>query len=414
MQRRDFLKLAAATAVTTLPTAKANSVLPDDIDTSRVRDYLRRIMPTRQQVENFIRREQGPEKLSRNNGWTFDWKLGWVLCDSVRTRSVDGSKGFYSYEADGARKVVNFPDRPSRIHTYGNSFTHCDQVSDGETWQEYLAAHIAEPIRNYGVGGYSVYQAYQRMLKVEKEDPAEYVILNIWDDDHFRNIDSWRAIRFGHRTPCGYTLPHLRVNITEKRIHQLSNMWLDPQGVYHLCDEEFVWKRFKDDPVLLAMLGIHGGREAAQKLLKPVADAFGISEEKYASLSPEQAIKKIHTEAALFSTRSVVTFTEQLVERTGKKLMLILSFGRGNIAADLKGAPRFDQGFVNWLKDKPYPVIDMRDAFRADYQQFKTDVNSYLGRYYIGHHNPAGNFFAAWAIKNRVVKWLDPSPLPYR
>jgi len=413
MKRRNFLKLAGGAALPALSTTSAQT-LPADIDTPRVRAYLRKLMPTRDQVKNFITREQAPENLSRNDGWTFDWPLGWVLCDSVRTRSVDGSKGFYSYEPDGARKIVNYPEKQARIHTYGNSFTHCDQVSDGETWQEYLAAHLREPIRNYGVGGYSVYQAYKRMLKVEKQRPAKYIILNIWDDDHFRNIDSWRAIRFGHRTPCGYTLPHLRVNIKEKRIHHISNLWLDPQGVYNLCDEDFVWKKFKDDPVLLAMLGIHGGPEAAQKLLKPVAQAFGVSEEKYASLSPDQAIRKIHTDAALFSTRYVITWTEQLAQQTGKKLMLILSFGRGNIAAELKGAPRFDRTFLDWLKDKPYPVIDMRDAFAADYKNFKTDINTYLKRYYIGHHTPAGNFFAAYAIKNRIVTWLNPPPSPYR
>ena len=26
-----------------------------------------------------------------------------------------------------------FADRPCRVNTYGDSFTHCDQVSDGET-----------------------------------------------------------------------------------------------------------------------------------------------------------------------------------------------------------------------------------------------------------------------------------------
>jgi hypothetical protein len=94
--------------------------------------------------------------------------------------------------------------------------------------------------------------------------------------------------------------------------------------------------------------------------------------------------------------------------------MVILSFGRGNIDKELRGMPRFDQSFVNWLKDKPYPVIDMRDFFCTDYKRFKTDINTYLKRYYIGHHNPAGNFFTAWAIKNRVVEWLDPPPGPYR
>ncbi len=98
--------------------------------------------------------------------------------------------------------------------------------------------------------------------------------------------------------------------------------------------------------------------------------------------------------------------------------MVILSFGQGNIARALRGTPRFDQSFVDWLKDKPYPVIDMRDFFRADYKRFKAPmsfigISTYLRRYYIGHHNPAGNFFAAWALKNQVVDWLVPPPLPY-
>jgi len=415
MRRRDFLKVAGATgAAMTLGVATRAKEFPREMDSSRVREYLRSLMPSRKQVENFVQGRQGPEKLSSNQGWTFDSELGWVLCDSVRPRSVDGSKGVYSYETDGARKVVNYAGKPCRIHTYGNSFTHCDQVSDGESWQEYLAAHLQEPIRNYGVGGYSVYQAFRRMLKVEKQNPAQYIILNIWDDDHFRNLDSWRSIRFGHRTPCGFTLPYLRVNIQLNRCEQIENLCRKPEEVYRLCDEDFVWQTFADDPVLQVVLGTRGGKEAAQKLLKSISETFGIFDEKILALKPEEAIRKIHTEAALYATRNIVTWTEQFAKKNDKELMLILSFGQGNIAKDLQGMPRFDQSFVDWIRDKPYPVIDMRDFFRADYKQFKVDLNTYLKRYYIGHHNPAGNFFAAWSVKNHLVKWLDPRPIPYR
>ena len=31
-----------------------------------------------------------------------------------------------------------------------------------------------------------------------------------------------------------------------------------------------------------------------------------------------------------------------------------------------------------------------------------------------GHHTPAGNFFTAWTLKDRIAKWLNPAPLPYR
>jgi len=415
MRRRDFLKAAGATgAAMALGAVTEASQFHADIDAARVKKYLLSLMPSREQVENFVRGRQGPERLSRNQGWLFDGELGWVLCDSVRPRSADGSRGFYRYETDGARKVVNFADKPCRIHTYGNSFTHCDQVSDGETWQEYLAAHLQEPIRNYGVGGYGVYQAYRRMLKVEKTTPAGYIILNIWDDDHFRNLDSWRAIRFGHRTPCGFTLPYLRVNVQRDRCEQVENLCRELEDIYRLCDEDFLWRTFAEDPVLWVGLCTRGGVKPTHKLLMSISERFGISDEKIMALRPAEAIRKIHTEAALYATRNIVTWTEQFVEKAGKKLMLILSFGRGNIARELQGQPRFDQSFVDWLKDKRYPVIDMRDCFGAEYAQFRPDVNTYLKRYYIGHHNPAGNFFTAWALKDHLVEWLDPRPAPYR
>ena len=415
MDRRDFLRSAGlAGAAMACGAAAGAGAQWSNSEADEVRAYLKRLMPSREQVDNFVRGVQGPEKLSRNRGWVFDAELGWVLCDSVRPHSVDGSKGSYRYEPDGARKVVNFPDQPCRIHTYGNSFTHCDQVSDGETWQEYLAAHFQEPVRNYGVGGYGVYQAYRRMRKVEKDHPAEYIILNIWDDDHYRNLDPWRAIRFGNRTPCGYTLPYLRVNVRDQRCEKIENLCRDAQEVYRLGDPEFVWRTFKDDPVLKVALAAKGGAPVARCLAPSVAEAFGIADERLLAMEPQQAVRKMHTQAALYATRHIVTWTEQFVKETGKKLMLILSFGQGNILRALTGQPRFDQSFVDWLADKPYPVIDMRDLFRAEFEQFKVDARQYLRRYYIGHHNPAGNFFTAWAIKKQVVQWLDPKPLPYR
>ena len=377
------------------------------------RAYLRSIMPTHKQVEDFIADSETPENLSRSFGYTFDVDLGWVQCDAIRANSIDGSKGFYHYESDGARKVINFHDKPCRIHTYGNSFTHCDQVSDGETWQEYLAAHLQEPIRNYGVGGHSVYQAYRRMLKVEKENPAEYIILNIYDDDHFRNLDSWRMVRFG-RSACGWPLPHLRVNIAQNRCQQMDNPLRCQKDVFKLCEEEFVWQTFKDDPVLKMILDASSQDKITKDLTNPAAVTFGIPKERTAGTRKSQQIQKVHLEASLYATKNVITWTEQFVKKTGKKLMIILSFGRDHIADELNDKPRFDQSFVDWLKDKPYPVIDMRDVFKRDYQRYKIDVETYLDYYYIGHHTPAGNFFIAWAIKDKIVEWLDPKPLSYR
>lgn len=216
--RRTFLKTSAA-AVSTL-------FLPDRIPsalaqasplTPQAATYLESIAPTTHRVKQFTKIMSPEESIQRSNGWTYDSALGWIHCPAVHANGVDGSKTYYSYESDGARKVIHHADQPCRIHAYGNSFTHCDQVSDGETWEEYLAAHLREPIRNYGVGGFSVYQAYRRMQLVEANRSAEHIILNIFEDDHFRNLDAWRSIRVGAGSSCGFTLPHLRVNLEDRK-----------------------------------------------------------------------------------------------------------------------------------------------------------------------------------------------------
>jgi len=381
----------------------------------RARDYLRSIIPSRQRIQDFITGEYGPRDKRPGEVFQYDSELGWVHHEAEGSTGVDGSRVFYDYESDGARKVVNFPDKSSRIRTYGNSFTHCSQANNNETWEEYLAAHLQEPVRNYGVGGHSVYQAYRRMLKVEKQISGGYIILNIWDDDHYRNLDAWRSIRFGYGSRCGFTLPHLRVDVAKGICKQMENISKTRKDLFRLCDEDYLWQSFTDDPILkMVMAARQGSQRMSNALINPVAVTFGIPEETIADTDTAEKIRKIHTEAALFATQNVVTWAEAFARETGKKLMIMLSFGRGNIAGHLAGEPRFDQSFVNWLKDKPYPVIDMRDAFAADYKRYGIDIDQYLEPFYNGHHTPRGNFFTAWAIKDRVIQWLEPKPLPYR
>ena len=54
--------------------------------------------------------------------------------------------------------------------------------------------------------------------------------------------------------------------------------------------------------------------------------------------------------------------------------------------------------------------VSIPPSFRS---QFKIDAKSYLERYYIGHYNPLGNQFTAFAIKNKLVEMLDPKPTAY-
>ena len=127
---------------------------------------------------------------------TFDPEIGYFPRNVVLKDGMDFCFTTYTYEPTGQRKMINYSDQPCRINTYGDSFTQSQQVSDDESWQERLAAHIGEPIRNFGIGGHSVFTACKRAMKMEVgECSAKYILLTIYDDDHVRNLDASRWIR---------------------------------------------------------------------------------------------------------------------------------------------------------------------------------------------------------------------------
>ena len=44
----------------------------------------------------------------------------------------------------------------------------------------------------------------------------------------------------------------------------------------------------------------------------------------------------------------------------------------------------------------------------------RPSFEQYLKQYLIGHYSPRGNHFFAYSIKDTVVQWLDPKPVPYQ
>src|SRR5689334_12267740 len=89
--------------------------------------YLRKSTVTREVIDDFIQRPH----------WaTFDSELGYVLHNSLVQWGIDDSRTIETFLPSGARSRFLYAGRKPRINTYGNSFTECNQVSDGETWQE--------------------------------------------------------------------------------------------------------------------------------------------------------------------------------------------------------------------------------------------------------------------------------------
>jgi hypothetical protein len=420
-KRREFIKKSSQI---TLGLGAATILSPEILD-ARVQDekikkeiideksYLSEILYTEKEIDDWL------------NGKAFPFskyhpEFGWLLNNSSFEDGIDGSVSTYTYVGeDGERIMSNYAEKPCRINTYGNSFTQCHQVSDHETWQEVLAAHLQEPVRNFGIGGWSVYQAYLRMLKEEKRTPAKYIIFNIYDDDHKRNLDSWRNIRVRkHPQHIEAPLPYVKVDLKNKKMIEYPNPCPTTESLYNLCDLDKTYQLFKDDFVLKIMIAHRNSKvknvnHSYQKMMDLIK-THGIMTEIEDGVTLSRETEALHTKTALFSTMRIIEKIEAFAMENNKKILYVLSYPAKTIAKYIEEGERFDSDLVEFMEEKDFPYIDLMKSHVADYSQYTLELKTYFDKYFIGHYNPLGNFFCAWAIKNRLTKMLDPKPFPYR
>jgi hypothetical protein len=329
------------------------------------------------------------------------------------------------YRKTGERATINYADRPCRLNVYGDSFTQAAQVSDGETWAEYLAAHLGEPVRNFGIGGYGAYQAYRRMLREEATPRAtEYAILNIWDiDDHMRSIDKWRWLRMAENrrnspgnlhTFHGNPWAHIRLDLNTGKAIEHENPYPTPKSLYQLCDKDHVYEHFRDDLVVQLQVAKRMGTGVDLANLKAVAAALKVPADFSSPEATAQTAGALHLEYALRASMRIVEKARAFAREKNKKLMILLSCGGGSVGRACRGLPRLDQPFVDFLKRTGVPFIDVLPKHVEDFKAFNLSPADYVKRYYIGHYKPQGNHFFAFAIKDALVDWLEPKPIAYR
>jgi len=353
----------------------------------------------------------------------FDPELGYVLGNAMVPDGMDGCLTISRSQANGARTSYMYVGKLCRINTYGNSFTQCAQASDGETWQEYLAAHLGEPIRNFGVGGYGVYQAYRRMVRTERtDDGAEYIILYVWGDDHLRSIMRCRhAVIYpwwDHRDGLAFHnnfWANIEIDLESGHFVEKENLLPTPESLYRMTDPEFMLEALRDD----LMVQLFAIRRVDPKsldftCLNALAEIVGVAgiDEKDSDTLMRSA-ERIKNAYGFATTKHIIDKTVSFCRKNGKKLMVGLLCPTATRQL-LRGEARYDQDIVDYLEERGLRYFDMNIVHLNDYRSFRLSIEDYLKRYYIGHYSPAGNHFFAYSIKDMIVEWLNPKPIPYR
>jgi hypothetical protein len=377
--------------------------------------YIKSGVPTKNELSIFLKQK---------GVWCkFDADLGYILSNSLPLEGIDTSRTISTTQPDGARTMFMYKNKRCRINTYGDSFTQCQQVSDGETWQEYLAAHLGEPIRNYGVGGYGVYQAYRRLLREENtKNASDYMVFYIWGDDHVRSllrcryiaIREWNMNNEPGMKFHGNFWPNIEMDLSTGKFIEKKNPLNTPALLYKMADPEWMYQHLKDDLALQLLL--YRDKKIADLDMDKVEKLrswLNLKLDFTDTANLEESVTTLLDQYSFEATAYILTKLKNYAEKGNKKLMVVLFDPYRVTNSLIENGTRYDKVIVDFLEKGAYNYFDMNLAHVADYKKFNLSLPEYYKRYLLGHYNPSGNHFFAYSIKNKVVEWLRPKPITY-
>lgn len=141
--------------------------------------------------------------------------LGWDIrpFQVIESTNSAGESWSASFGADGAREDPR-PHDHTLIATYGNSFTEGAEVNNDETWQFYLEGLLGHDVKNFGVGGYGMGQAFLKLrAHLEEQRVAPITMLVIYTVNLSRAVNDFR--------------PFLKPNTGGKLAFKPSHRYLD-------------------------------------------------------------------------------------------------------------------------------------------------------------------------------------------
>jgi len=127
----------------------------------------------------------------------WDAQLGWGKNSPdrpmVQTNRLD-QQWIANYEIDGSRRSV-LMDLTIGATSYGDSFTHCSEVQDDETWQHFFGEMTGIAMKNFGAPGFGTGQALMRFRRhVSRGIVAPVTVLGIYEDDVSRTVNRFRPL----------------------------------------------------------------------------------------------------------------------------------------------------------------------------------------------------------------------------
>jgi len=308
-----------------------------------------------------------------------DPDLGW----SIRKNGYSGD--LYRANADGIRADRDYPLTPPdgvlRIATFGDSFTHSDDVRNEHTWQTYMESRKPGlEVLNFGVGAYGLDQAFLRFERDGRKYNPHIVLIGFMSENIYRNVSVYRPF---YIRQSGAPLTKPRFRIARDKLDLLGNPLAGRSD----------YQRLFDDPAsVLKQIG----KDDWHYNQRPKEGAFDILPSiRIVSMATYEARRLFQNEAydedsELFqlTLRIFDAFYDSVIE-SGAEPVIVLFPRLEDVKEFRKTGSNVFTPMHRYFESSGYRYIDLHDAFDA----YASDMS--IGDIFIEHYSPAGNEIVA-------------------
>lgn len=341
-------------------------------------------------------RETGQQCVNRR---IFSEKLGWSYPPYFVFQDQQGI--IYRHGQFGERLTCTYY-ASDLIASYGDSFTHCNEVKDTATWQTFLAHKLGKNVLNFGVAGYGPDQAvllYGAHYNIAPKTPI--VMLCIFPENINRIVNVYRNF-YMYRDPLSLTKP--RFVISDGNVKLLENPVRSVKELDKLLEPSFVER-----------VGVNDYWYQLGRRLPPIRFPYTFSLFRWreivtinvkASLCraaprvfPPTFNLDLYAEPEPFATMCGVVdrFVETAVQREEYPIIAVIPHTDYVREVLETGGTRTDR-LISYMKKKNYVVFDLVRAM-ADLKPSLAQLDTW----YQGHATVEGNRITADLI-HRLLK----------
>ena len=297
------------------------------------------------------------------------------------------SNNKYQYNRHGARSnrnyTTNAPKQKHRILCFGDSYTHCDDVTHENTWQNKISKLSSDyEIINFGVSGYGLDQAYLRYL--QKKDiykDSKVVVIGYMTENINRSQNVFRPF---------YNI-NTKIPLTKPRFQLVKNKLLLYENPLALMDYNLLLTKPHETILKLGKHDFFFQNQYKSSIFDLLPSVCLIK-----TLQHIRKFDFYHSSSLDLVCRTFQKFYQDVKNSGAIPVIVIFP----NIY-DVKNLPtgKYYQPLLTRLQNLKYTYIDIAEAFRH--------VDHPKKYFASAHYNALGNQIVAEAISAFMKNLFD-------